>query len=232
VRTWYPELAVIVGDDAPEEFTCQKEAERFGAQYLRLPLDCGLSAGRNALVQAAVTDYVVLADDDFEFIGDTKLEVLRYCIQEYALDLVGANLIWVAPDKVRMQRHAGLTRIDPNKVYHCEQGKYGDWHFEFEGERQICEQVDIVLNFFLARRLPLLDVPWNENLKFCEHHDFFLDAKGKLRIGHCPYVMALHRVAVNPQYAVFRNRMCQYQHQFMQQRGLTALEFTPLSSWM
>ena len=52
-------------------------------QYYKLKYDLGLSFGRNYLVKKAKTKYVVILDDDFQFVNNTTLYKL-YDLQQLA----------------------------------------------------------------------------------------------------------------------------------------------------
>jgi GT2 family glycosyltransferase len=238
IRAWYPDIRIIIGDDSPSAAEHPADVCGKNVLYVRLPTDCGLSSARNQLVELATTPYVVIADDDFEFTSETNLERFRFCSQQSNLDIVGGNLVLLLNNTARMQQHAGLTRIDPEAIYYCEQGSHEKWVY-FDGVTGLhydCLRVDITLNFFFARREALLKFPWDESLKLGEHHDFFLDAKGNngtpgLRIGYCPSVSALHHHHSTTEYSRLKNRILQYQNQFMQKRKLCAMQFDPLPFW-
>lgn len=51
-------------------------------QYYNLEKDCGLSAGRNFLLNKIQTKYFVLADDDFVFDQKTNLERAVQILEE------------------------------------------------------------------------------------------------------------------------------------------------------
>ena len=65
----YPKIRVLVGDDS-EISSKEKVMKKFGEynlQYFDLEKDCGVSAGRNFLLNKVQTKCLVLADDDFVF---------------------------------------------------------------------------------------------------------------------------------------------------------------------
>ena len=77
IRRRYPDrqLRILVADDGG---AADREVLRgFGARLLRLPLNAGLSYGRNALVQATRTPFLVLLDDDTVFGRSTVLGTLH-----------------------------------------------------------------------------------------------------------------------------------------------------------
>src|SRR5262249_48067864 len=70
IRKYYPKVHIIVADDGFEP------ALRNDVEYIRLPTDVGVSAGRNALLERVKTPYFLLTDDDVEFRPQTKIEKL------------------------------------------------------------------------------------------------------------------------------------------------------------
>ena len=76
----YPKIRVLVGDDS-EISSKEKVMKKFGEynlKYFDLEKDCGLSAGRNFLLNKVQTKYFVLADDDFVFDKKLTFILLRF----------------------------------------------------------------------------------------------------------------------------------------------------------
>lgn len=90
----YPKIRVLVGDDS-EISSKEKILSKFNQynlQYYNLEKDCGLSAGRNFLLNKIQTKYFVLADDDFVFDQKTNLERAVQILEEKKLDIIGGYI--------------------------------------------------------------------------------------------------------------------------------------------
>ena len=195
IRTYYPDVPILIADDGRECFLRKPaQVEKFQGMTLRvlqMPFDSGMSAGRNLMVQEAKTSRLILLDDDFIFNDDTQLERLVEGLEQ------GYDIV------------AGYLRLPGGREQHYEgfMIQSGDQLllFRIEGATEIVP-VDIVLNFFAARRDALQTITWDEQLKICEHEDFFWRGKqAGLRVGFCPHVWAWHQRGRNVQYNRFRN---------------------------
>ena len=74
IRTRYATAPMIVAYDG--EHTYDNATGRYGETYVRLVGASGLSAGRNAIVAAAATEFVMIMDDDVLFNDHTRVGVL------------------------------------------------------------------------------------------------------------------------------------------------------------
>lgn len=188
-RRW-PGLPVLVGDDSADPGPAAAVCRAHGAGFLPLPYDVGLAAGRNRLVEAAATPLVALFDDDFVCLPATDLGRLAAHVRQGRADLAGGMVLQEGEPfhfGGAMQVKDGALRLravvtDGEPVY-----------------------VDLMPNFFVARRQALLDVPWWEPLKLSEHHAFFLDAQASgLRSLYDPAVRIDHRPTWPRPYALVR----------------------------
>lgn len=159
IRKFYPATPVIIADDSWNPYA--KDHADDTTKALILPANAGLSAGRNRMVEAAETELVAIVDDDFVFTTDTKLErLVAVCVR------MGADIA------------AGSVRTN-GTIRHYE----GDLTIHNERlhmlRRPASEptRMDVVYNFFVARRDALLDAPWDERYKMAEHAPFFWDFK-------------------------------------------------------
>ena len=171
ILKYYPEATLLVGDDG-------KRMVYNGPGRLVLPHDIGLSAGRNALVKATTTKYVVILEDDFVFNSHTKIENLLTFVSCGIFDIAGG-----------IQTHNGE-------------------HIPFEGsvswQRGVVDlvanrkkgptKVDVVPNFLLAKTETLINIQWDARLKMGEHLDFFMRCKQKgIKVGTVPAVSIEHK---------------------------------------
>jgi hypothetical protein len=227
---YYPSSPILIGNDQPNEPNplINEDFSTTNIHYFRLPEDCGLSAARNALVAKVVTPYTVVVEDDFEFVSSTNLAKLKKYIDEYNYDVVAGQLLTVGNTETgwrctgTLQKHFGLMHRVGNKLQ-CEAG--------FLSQQEECKEVEITLNFFLAKTSSLKNHPWDEELKLGEHQDWFLRAKGKLKVGVVSSVIALHHVCHSENYLKYRNRLLDYQRLFMSKHNLQELNFTPVQNW-
>ena len=95
IRRYYPQMTVLVGDDSSS--TCLVP----DIECLRLPTDCGASAGRNRLLEHVKTPYFLQLDDDFCFTDYTQIEILVNLLLREEIDLAAGEVI-------NCKRHLGL----------------------------------------------------------------------------------------------------------------------------
>jgi hypothetical protein len=177
VRNFYPTISICVADDSFQNGETNDTAEKIKSmpniQWIQMPYDSGLCAGRNAMVKAATTQYVILCDDDFIFEEKTDLGALLLPLPETDLDICGGlvrrdgktasnwcgNFIWPpGPDHVLRMSH-------PLPIVELSRG------IRFM-------RCDVTYNFFAARRQFLINHPWDETFKITqEHTDSFLTWK-------------------------------------------------------
>ena len=114
IRRFYPELPILVGDDGLEP------SPRDDVEYLRLPPDIGLSAGRNAMLEHVRTPYFVLLEDDFEFSRRTKIEKLVALVDRGKLDIAAGNCFKVQQRMIffrkRQRPYHGLFRFQDDEL--------------------------------------------------------------------------------------------------------------------
>src|SRR5262245_33086750 len=87
IRRRYRDLRVLVGDDSMTPYP------RTDVEYVRLPVDVGVAAGRNALLELVQTPYFVSLDDDFAFTEETDLELLLDTIERHDAALAAGDLV-------------------------------------------------------------------------------------------------------------------------------------------
>lgn len=176
IRRRYPELPIIVVDDSREPHDYP------GCRLIRLPFDSGLSAGRNAGLDAVETEYFLSLDDDFLFDRRTALDAALDILERHrAIDLLG-GLVTDLPLFITRDSHNSRlfpTQSDPKVAPGTRIGP--------------AEVMDKVPNFFLARTAAVRSIGWDPALKLLEHADFFTRARGAIvsaqwngwRVLHC-----------------------------------------------
>ena len=162
-RRLWPALRIIVVDDSREPRKIP------GVQFVQLPFDSGVSAGRKAALDRVTTEYTWLLDDDFVLYSGSRLEVALNALDAHPeIDLVGGPVIYLP--LLRKQRG------DPHGIFPTQRRsviapgtRLGDLLIR-----------DKVPNFYLARSDRLRLVSWTPELKRVDHADFFTRARGTL----------------------------------------------------
>lgn len=199
VRAAHPALPVLLANDGPRSVARhpQVAADRATTELL-LPRDSGISAGRNAMVNATRTPFFALLDDDHLLDLDNADLALLVAGVRAGFDIVGMrvrNLPGIPElesDAILIPRYvANVTAFENRTVTLCV------WN-ENVGPSVVGLRapfpVDVVHNAFVARTDALRRAPWRDELKVNEHMTFFLDAKAKgLRVGYLPSVFVHHR---------------------------------------
>jgi GT2 family glycosyltransferase len=198
IRRHYPYLRVLVGDDS------MKPYPRGDVDYVRLPVDIGVAAGRNALLEMVETPYFVTLDDDFAFTVQTRLERLLETLQRHdavlaAGDLVECKQRFAWRVERRRQVYQGVIRREGDAV-RLERGHSGSVGDAF--------QCDVTPRFFLAHTEAIRRIGgWFAPLKADDHEELFFRLKDEgLRVLHRPDVVAEHWPERPQVYAAFRAR--------------------------
>src|SRR5665213_903542 len=157
IKAYLPECPCIVVDDSNIPMQ---------GVTIQLPFDVGLTVKRNAGVQATKTKYVLIGSDDFNFDAVAHQGILKMLdVLEHNPDTDLAagrhnNLPYEGFLDYVPGSHIKETRLDPD-------GK------------QLFYQVDLTVNYFIARTETLRQIPWDETIVPIggEHGDFFLSLK-------------------------------------------------------
>jgi hypothetical protein len=182
VQRQYPELRLLVADDS------RQPRPVAGADWIRLPADVGVSAGRNAALARVRTPYFLLLEDELELTRRAHLEKLVALVAENRLDVA-------AGDCVRCTKKLlVLTSRAPDPAHAT---------FEFTGDTlRLCPghrsadarflDCDLAHNFFVARTDKVRSMGgWDPQLAVDERIEFFVRAERfGLRVGVCPDAVA------------------------------------------
>lgn len=200
VRTMYgPKLAVLVADEGTDAEALRVEAPH-GATWLPLPADAGLSAGRNAIVRATRTPFVLICDDDVRFGALTKIETLLGALLSSPSVAVAAGCYY---DPTQLPEGVFERRTCYAHSFHVRQGGrevamealFPESAPGSDESLMGCTRVDMAHNFLLGRVEVLKRHGWDERMKMGEHEAFFyslyLNDVGVLT---CPAVLAVHSV--------------------------------------
>ncbi len=167
--------------------------------HYKLPYDCGLSYARNYLVDKANEmgiKYCILSADSIEF---TDKYDFTSCIKVLEgrrdLSIIGLGL------KDRQAWEKKLTLKSDG--FHISNAK--DMIIREHIDFKVC---DVVKNFFIAKTIALYNIKWDDELKLCEHEDFFWRLK---QAHHSVYFTDSIEAQYHPDkpqtYAVMRNRL-------------------------
>jgi glycosyltransferase involved in cell wall biosynthesis len=238
----YPGFSVIVLDDSASPLLTQANLDKYSSlhiTYLPAETDIGLSEGRNRLVDAASTPYILLLDDDFILRDDEvkgtgngqsggKLAALVSALEFGGFDMVGGCVdstqgsAW----SYGLGRYSGILqqRADvPCRANDGETPRSPD----FVTDELACWKVDMILNFFLARVKFLQRVRWDPILKVGEHEDFFLRAKDAGgRVAMCRGFVAENdnTCDATPAYKAKRRRVFDYWVHMFRKHKLSRME--------
>ena len=205
IRKYYNDLPIIVVDNGNNG---KNRIRMHGVSYYKIPFDSGLSFSRNFAIPKVKTKYILLLDDDFEFVSKTRIDKLLDIAKENDFDIVGGS--------VEGLNYNGILELDGNVLRYIkgDRGRINDYPL-----------YDMVLNFFVGKVESIKkNGCWDEELKLGEHTDFFLRAKQhNLKITFEPSVLVKHNHDRGEEYLKFRSRSNQYVQMFMRKNGISKI---------
>jgi glycosyltransferase involved in cell wall biosynthesis len=192
IRFAYDNVPIIVADDGKDTEPSRKVCTAFNAQHVPLMHDVGLSAGRNAMADLVETDYLCTMDDDFVFTPATDIQRLLSLAKSTIFDLVTGTVLQMGTETHFEGRLWIQDRTMHLRPLRAKIGKP--------------IPIDIGWNFFVAETAKVRRVRWDDQLKICEHHDFFLRWRSAgYTCGYHPKVVIDHRPDSTPAYAAYRH---------------------------
>ena len=245
---------VLVADDSETPYR-ERILDTYGhlvTEYLTLPFNVGLSAGRNALLDRVDTPYFVLNDDDFVYGPNTDLAWMREQLATTNLELLGG--VVREPDLIQWsQFHQPTLKKTLGAIYHAARTLLRNaWERQysvnrFHGDIEVTDDTvalvhnhapdaspfrrcDYTLNFFMADTDAVRTKVggWAEELKLQEHWEFFFRAKrGGLRVAHSDEVGVLHISNRTVHYNNYREHQDEYREQGLKLHGLRELRIGP-----
>lgn len=199
IRAHHPKVRVLLGNDGPTNLSNEAFVrDDPHTEEMRLPWDCGISYGRNYMVNMTTTRYFVLLDDDHLFDDTTNLQTVVDGLRSDNFDIVG----------IRVRNLPGIDEYERTGILIP---RYVGFIQKFEGrDLTLCVwnenkgpsvygivhpiKVDVLHNAFLAKVDVLRKHTWRNELKVNEHMTFFLDARdANLSVGYLPSVFVHHR---------------------------------------
>jgi glycosyltransferase involved in cell wall biosynthesis len=246
---------ILIADDSkvPYRDTILEAYGDLVTEYLCLPFNVGLSAGRNALLDRVQTPYFVLNDDDFVYGPETNLAWMRTQLATTDLDLLGG--IVREPEQIRWSRlrqptikktARALYRTARTLLRTAWGNAYSINRFHGTIERKNgtvalthndapnaspYRRCDYVLNFFMAKTDAVRSKVggWAPELKLQEHWEFFYRAQqGGLRVAHTDDVAVFHHPDRTPHYDQYREHQAAYRRRGLSLHGLRELRIGPL----
>ena len=136
--------------------------------YYQLPFDCGLSYARNFLIKQAKElncHYSLITADSiaFTYTMANLGEAVSLLSRMNSCGIMGLNLLNRFPWEYNIELVEG-------KYFKLKHPTVIKQLANNMGNLVVC---DMVKNFFIAKTDALLQVQWDEELKLCEHEDFF-----------------------------------------------------------
>lgn len=175
LRNFYPDLKIIIVDDSKNPLKIDQ------TEYLILPYDSGVSAGRSAGLKKVKTPFTLLLDDDFIFYYNSGLrQAMQAMHQHTEIDIMGGKVIKLPHFAVNDYRQAKIFPTASEPVHPPG---------SFIGPFPVFDKVP---NFYLARTERLRLVDWDSSLKRQDHADFFTRARGILTSVYNKNLRCLH----------------------------------------
>lgn len=163
IRRFYPELKIMVVDDS------KKITNIEGVETITLPYDSGVSAGRNAGINAVKTKYILLLDDDFIFTRHTNICQAYLNIKNNPSIDILAGEVQNLPFKIAHDYSKDLVFLHNIKPVHKPGSCIGGFKVLLKTP-----------NFYIGNTEKIKQVAWDNQLKRLDHADFFIRAIGIL----------------------------------------------------
>jgi len=197
---YYPEANILVVDDSGDE--CNKEIKQAFPSpiWITKELDIGLSQGRNILSKHTTTPYIVLMDDDYIFHQDLNIKQAFQKLKDLNLDLLAGTVSDMIGEEFTPRNYHGTLEKKKDILFVTRPGTHGDWDNEVM-------KIDFAMNWFIAKTETLRDIIWNNNLKICEHLEWYFRYSQKYKCGKLklPHFNIAHDNSIsNPEYRKFR----------------------------
>ncbi|KII66250.1 Beta-1,4 N-acetylgalactosaminyltransferase 1 [Thelohanellus kitauei] len=153
--------------------------------------------GRNYALRMVKSKFFLLVDDDNFFTDQTKIEKLVSILESTNANIVGGDhsvsrtycSYFGKLTLLRNHTTGKVTILHENGVY-----------FENVLNFKYCYKVDVIKNFFVARKDEVVKFGgWNDELHVAEHKDFFLRMlKHNVRVIFCTDIRLGHNQISDP----------------------------------
>lgn len=171
IRDFLPHCPIVVADDSPIPIApmIAREFPELDITVAVTEMCSGLSRGRNAAVDLVQTRYMLLLDDDMwidEANGVTRLYEL---VSSGRCDVAGGAVMGAEGERMRWHGDLSIKAGPPGD---------GDTLVLTAKPDEEIQEVDIVLNFFVAVTEKIRKIRWNDKIEIgAEHAEFFWRAK-------------------------------------------------------
>jgi GT2 family glycosyltransferase len=202
LRRWYPEIRLLIADDSREALAFSHPQ----AEVIRLPFDCGVSRGRNALLERVETEFFLLMDDDHWFSRQTRLDRMLEILERERFDIFACHVYF----RRHTERMFPKRRLNNFFLNLRLEGGTLELIEGYHQKTRSWRACDMVENFFIARTERVRELGgWDDRLKIAEHAEFFIRAKQLgLKVGYTPLSgvdhVHIHRERGSRDYAPFR----------------------------
>lgn len=213
IRQFYPHIDVLVIDDSASPIEPMPEGV---TRYFHLPYEsAGLAGGRNFGLRHVRTDYVLICDDDVVFRRKTDLRRMLRTLQTTSFDIVAARWMdhdpWTGVKLGHRRTEGAVDLIQGNLVR-----RLGVSRGRIDG----LPVFDVVPNFFMAATERLGQDPWDAQLNFLEHVEFFIKQKERgLLSTSLSDVVFYHHPELPPDYHRIRSNRGPYLEVWARKRG-------------
>lgn len=186
---WHPTARVIIADNGNQQLSDSEVAALAGAaewKYRRLPFDAGLSASRNAIIEAMETPMLLLCEDDLAFSPDVSIPAMLDVLE--SRPDVGVVCGRMGSGEGAIAWNLRLVENGPG-VWN---EPITDWLTTPGGTRYSIH--DGGSNFALFRREMLAEHRWDDSLKIGEHDAYYWNVKraGKWRVAYTDASAIIH----------------------------------------
>ena len=190
---------IIVAYDGKETYEAGREpCTGADTTFLHLGARGGLSAGRNAIVRHAETEFVMIVDDDVEFIETTSVETLIGHLRADPALLLAAACY--ERDSNQLEKTFSNPCYAFNLMY-SGPTVTASAPPAAELESAGLHRSHLVHNAFVARTAELRELPWDERQVVNEHETFFVKVqRAGWAVGYDPSVRVRHDEARSPEY--------------------------------
>jgi hypothetical protein len=219
IRRYYPNMDIIAGDQSDPTSAMSSFYSYNDVLYVNLDYDCGVSEARAACANAARTEFIVLADDDFILSEHTDLSIpLLQLDADSSIGFVGGTIFDIQGDIDGY--HQAVRRRAEKYIFHDPgRGIYVTVPIDYLLPRsriaggRIFYECDATLNWGVMRKSLLQQVWWDPRFKsHGEHENFFLNMKmnSSYKVSFCPDLICLRHDIAPTRHRAFRERQSEW----------------------
>jgi hypothetical protein len=175
---------------------------RSKGHFIEYANDIGLSAARNYLLDQVEEEFIFMTEDDIEL--TTNPYSLFQKFWNNNLGILGGLLIRNGKE----QHYEYALELKDNILNYV-----------------ISDKIDLCLNFFLAKKKVFDDIRYDENLKLCEHTDWFLRLKelNKWKVDYTRNLQGIHHTFKPQNYMNYRGRAEGFVEEFKKKWGIVEI---------